>query len=347
MPHTDNKPNIIYNLLSEEFILKFFTKRVLPKYPDFKKIKKIAIKPVKKHIWQTTYHVVIQYDVSLQRRDGKVSRLPIYASAHSHEPRKIIHHVLTYLRDHDFSKGFLTIPNPLFYSNYYKAVFYRGVNGHNLLYYLKNKDIETSKRITEKTAAWLAKLHALPTGDMANFNEGINRINTAIPGKKMVLEQVASRFPDHLEAVKKIYLALAEREKKFLSSTRRRWLIHGDAHPENVIKMGRQKIAVIDYTDFCLSDFARDLGSFLQQLEYMCFRKTGDRQFTDDLKKLFLDKYLKYAKLKPSDGLNDRIKTYYNWTAFRTSLFFLLKHEPDIQRTDELHAEIISSLQIL
>jgi thiamine kinase-like enzyme len=346
MPLNHPPSNIIYNLLDEEFILKFFNKRILPKYPDFTKIKKITIKPVKKHIWQTTYHVVIHYEVTFLDKNKKKYRLPIYTSAHSHEPRKIIHNVLVYLRDHDFSRGFLTIPNPLFYSNFYRAVFYRGVNGHNLLYYIKNKDVETSKRIVDKTAAWLAKLHALPAKHMPNFNESINRINTAIPGKKLVLEQVGERFPDHLNAVKKIYEVLSERERKFLSSTSKRWLIHGDAHPENVIKMGRQKIAVIDYTDFCLADFARDLGSFLQQLEYMCFRKTDDRQFTDELKTLFLDKYLKYAKLKLSDGLVDRIKTYYNWTAFRTSLFFLLKHESDVQRTNELHAEIFQSLKI-
>jgi hypothetical protein len=49
--------------------------------------------------------------------------------------------------------------------------------------------------------------------------------------------------------------------------------------------MSDKKIAVIDFTDICLSDFARDLGTFIQQLEFMANRKIGDHEYTEKIKK--------------------------------------------------------------
>ncbi len=346
--HVSNEAdgNRILRLFDRKFIKKFFTDRVLPQYPDFKEVKKIEIRPVKKYIWETTYHVVIEYDISFLTRDGKLRELPIFCTAHSHEPRKNVYNVLRYLWNNDFSQGYLTIPHPLVYSNYYKAVFYRGVKGSHLLHYIKHKDYGIVEKVVVKTAAWLAKLHSLPTEGIKNFNEKSNRIETAIPGKKKILEEMSHKHPEYLTLVKSIYDYLNEKEKKFLRSTGKRWLIHGDAHPENVIIVGRQKIAMIDFTDFCLSDHARDLGTFLQQLEYMCLRKTGDPAFTEKVKRLFLDNYQKYFGMKITDSIKERIETYYNWTAFRTALFFLLKHNPDPSRAEELLRTVCDNFKI-
>ena len=338
--------NRITNLLDKEFVFKFLSKRVLPHYPAFKSIKKIKIQPVKKYIWQTTYHVVISYEVTFKDQKNKLKTLPIFCSAHSSEPRKCVHDILKYLWQNNFSKGFLTVPHPLFYSNYYKAVFYRGVNGRHLLYYIKQKENAEIEKIVKKTAAWLAKLHSIPTRGIRRFNVKTNRIDTVIPGKKRALEEVFNKSFEHLEEVKTIYETLSDREKKFFSSTSRRWLVHGDAHPENVIKVGREKIAMIDFTDFCLSDHARDVGSFLQQLEYMCKGKHGDLEFTEKIKDIFLKNYLKCVNMGLSDSLKYRIDTYYNWTAFRTALFFLLKHEPDPRRSEDLFRQIKANLDL-
>jgi hypothetical protein len=338
--------NKIINLFDESFIKKTIAKRILRLYPEFKSVKKVKVIPIKKQIWQTTYHIVVEYETFFATKDNKKVILPIFCSAHSSDPRKCVHNILKYLWQHNFSKGYLTVPHPLFYSNYYKAVFYRGVKGNNLLYYIKQKDYVEIERIVAKTAAWLVKLHSLPTKGMSNFNEKINRLETVIPGKKRILGMTAISHPELLSEITAVYEKLVDRERKFFKSTTKRWLIHGDAHPENVIKAGRKKIAMIDFTDFCLSDFARDLGSFLQQLDYMCGRKTGDLEFTEKMKNLFLNTYLKLAKIRLSDSLQARIDTYYNWTAFRTAMFFLLKHNPDPERTKELLDLIKKNLEL-
>jgi thiamine kinase-like enzyme len=340
-------PNKIYRLMDEKFLIDFFNKRILPHYPEFKSIKKIQVNPIKNFIWHTTYHVVIEYDVTFRDKNGSHTRLPIFCTAHSNDPRKNVNNVLKFLWKNDFSKGYLTIPHPLFYSNYYKAAFYRGIRGNNLLYYIKSREFSEIEYIVEKTAAWLAKLHKIDAKKAENFNEKYNRIETAIPGKKKVIEKIRREYPERLKDYKTIYDILDKREKNFLAITAKRWVIHGDAHPENVIKMGRKKIAMIDFTDSCLSDLARDLGSFLQQLEYMCARRLENPEFTEKIKDIFLSSYLKHSRLKICSGLIERINTYYNWTAFRTAMFFLMKQNPDLKRADELIAEIKNNLNII
>ena len=108
-------------------------------------------------------------------------------------------------------------------------------------------------------------------------------METTVPGAKHWLSSIKERQGNYYEDVKNIFSILNEQEKKILKKTNRRWLIHGDAHPENVIKISENKIGVIDFTDMCLADFARDLGSFLQQLDYMCSRHFEKKEEVEEI----------------------------------------------------------------
>ena len=110
--------------------------------------------------------------------------------------------------------------------------------------------------------------------------------------------------------------------------------------------MGKKKLAVIDFTDICLSDCARDLGCFLQQFEYMSMRKINDVEFTEKIKKLFLENYFKNAKIKMDDDLQKRIDNYYNWTNIRTATFFLLKDRAEPDRATPLIEKVKNNLSI-
>ncbi len=324
--------NIILKLFDEQFVLKFFQKRVLPKYPDFVKIQKIEIKPIKKYIWPATYHVVIEFKTTFLTAEGRRVALPIFCTAHSSEPRRHVYVILKYLWNHSFAHGQLTIPHPLFYSRTFRATFYRGVKGHNLKYYIQQRDYETIKKITARAAAWFAKLHQLPADKALNFNRANARIKTAIPGADKILAKFQRRFPQRYPLLKKMYEQMIRQENKFLRSTRQRWLVHGDAHPENVILMGQRKLAVVDFTDLCLTDFARDLGSFLQQLEYMSYPLIEDEKFISLTKALFLATYADRAKIKIDNNILARIDNYYNWTALRTVAYFALRDKADPDR---------------
>ena len=343
---TSKGVNKIYQLFDEQYVLDLFNKEVLPLYPGFKKIQNINISPIKKNIWTTTYHVVIKFMTSFLSADGEVIELPIYCSAHSDEPRKSSFAALSFLWQQGFSHGRLTIPRPLFFSNYFNGYFYRGVQGKNLHYYIRHKNYDEIKNIIPRAAAWFAKLHGLPAAKAKNFNKQNSRIQTVIPGFNLIFDKLQHTYPDYWLAYKETFEFIKQKEQEFLKTLSYCWLIHGDAHPENVIKMSANTIAVIDFTDICLADFARDLGAFLQQFKYMSIEKNEDGNYIKTIQNLFLNSYLKQAKIKLNQGLEQRINYYYGWTALRTAVLFLLKEQPEPERAHELLFKVRRDLKL-
>ena len=324
----------------------YFKKRILPVYPDFKSIKKIKIHGIKNNIWENTYHVVVGYETWFVDKEKKTKSLQLFCSAHSNEQRKNVYDSLKFLWSKSFSRGNLTIPHPLFYSQRFKGVFYRGIKGNNLYHYIRAKDLAEINKITEMAAKWFAKLHKLNTAGARNFNKKNSLIETTIPGAKHWLRSIEERQPKFHEIIKKIFDVLNKQEKQFLKSTPQRWLIHGDAHPENVIKISEKKIGIIDFTDLCLADFTRDIGSFLQQIEYMMDRHIEDKNEIINTKKIFLQSYFNASGIDINESMEKRIETYYHWTALRTTIFFLVKEYPEPERAQELIDKLRKNLAI-
>ncbi|MBI4779471.1 phosphotransferase [Candidatus Falkowbacteria bacterium] len=340
--------NKINNLLDEKIVLDLFKKEILPKYPEFSDIKQIKTHLIKDNIWISTYHVVIEYQTTFINSDKKFETLPIYCTAHSDEPRLNSFEALTFLWQNGFNKGNLTILRPLFYLPDFNAFFYQGINGQNLYQYIRRKDVATIEAVAAKAAAWFAKLHHLSaTAEAAkNFNPVNSLIETIIPGMAHALAKIKGQEPRYFEICRQAYEKINQEEKDFFASTGQRWLIHGDAHPENIIIIDKNKIGVIDFTDICLADYARDLGTFLQQLEFMMLRKIDDRLQVEKIKQLFLNSYFKNAKITLGDNLRKRINNYYNWTALRTAIFFLLKDKAEPERAHGLLIKISQNLKL-
>lgn len=344
--------NKIEKLFDVKYLIKFFNKRILPLYPDFKKVEKIKIIPHKKFIWTGSYHIVLEFKASfsLKLNEGKrkkIKKLSFFCTAHSSEPRKNVYDILNYLWANGFSKGFLTIPRPILYSKYFNASFYRGVNGESLLELIKEKNKKEIEKIVIKTAEWLSKLHKIPNNKDIQFDKSKSKIKTVIPGYKKILKNIEEKYGgEYLKDIKKIYDYLIELEEDFFKLSNKRWLIHGDAHPENIIKISNKKMAMIDFTDISPSDFARDLGTFLQQVEYKLKRNGYSDLYIKKIHNIFIDSYCKKARVKYNIRLKERVKLYYYWTAIRTAVYWLTKHNPDPQRSIPLISDVKKKLKI-
>ncbi|MBU0636649.1 MAG: phosphotransferase [Patescibacteria group bacterium] len=338
--------NKIYNLLNEKFVIALFKKEILPQYPEFFDIKQIKISTIKNHIWETTYHIIFKFQVTFATNKQEDKIVFIYCTAHSNESRLNSYEASMLLWQNNFSKKNLNIPRPLFYSTYFNAFFYEGVIGKNFYHYIRQKNFVEIEALIIKTAAWLAKLHQLPTQNIKNFNTTNNRIETVTPGKIHFLKSILVSYPYYYEVCCQIYEIINNQEKNFLNNNKKRWLIHGDAHPENIINTGPNNIAFIDFVDFCLTDFARDLGAFLQQLEFMTLRKINDPIYTKKIQQLFLTTYFNITKKELDSNLQNRIDNYYNWTALRTATFFLLKAQPEPKRAHGLLVQICQNLKL-
>ena len=338
--------NPILYLFDKDFVLDFFDERLLPRYKSFKKVSDVDIRGIKEYIWEDTYHVVIEFTTTIESKEGKKITLPIYCSAHSSEPRKNVYDGMKFLWDNGFYKGKLTMPRPLFYSNKFKATFYRGISGDHLYRYIRDNNRKEIAAIVPKSAGLLAKLHSINIENARNFNRKNSRIETAIPGFSHIVYCIKQRCPEYHYFFKSIYNILIKKEKEFFDFTDKRWLVHGDAHPENIIKINNRKTGMIDFTDLCLADFTRDVGSFLQQLEYMLDRKMKDREFTEAMMNKFLVSYEKSAKIKIDDNLRRRIDVYYYWTMMRTATYHLIKEHPEPERAKPLINTVANAFNI-
>ncbi len=339
--------NKILNLFDEDYVLKMFQTDLLPFYPQFSRVDKVIIRPYKKMVWTTTYHVVIGFDVYLAKADGRRTKIMVVCSAHSEEPRENVFQAMKYLWNHNFNQGYIDIPRPLFYSEYFHGTFYRGIVGENLLHYIAAKNHEEVEKLVPLAAELFARLHKVPAGAGANFNPINSRIKTVVPGVETTLKEISVRYQGKFDDdFLKIYQYLVEKEEKFMQTNLQLNLIHGDAHTENIIKTGEGRVGLIDFTDFCLGDFARDLGTFLQQMEYKIVVKNSDQAWADKMKTVFLDAYFAASGVRRSQQLDERIRLYYDWTAIRTSVFLFLKYNSDPKRAEELLQKVKQDLNI-
>jgi thiamine kinase-like enzyme len=330
--------NHILELFDRDYTLALLKRKVLPEYPGYRTIKDLEIIPYKKHIWEKTYHVVVEIKTTFIRQDGDEEVLPIFCSAHNQEPRENVYRALRFLWEHGFHSDHLTIPRPLFFSPYLNGVFYRGVSGYNLQYYMWRKDFTTVERIIPQAAKWFAKLHALKDLSDYNFNHESGHIRTVVPGAAKVFGIIERKYPGHLSFYRGAYEIFMAEEEEFLDSTEKRWLIHGDAHPENIIKINDIQIAAIDFSDMSLSDFARDLGCWLQQFEFMAQKEEFSAEQIAKYKELFLDNYFANSREELTPDLQRRIDNYYNWTKLRTITYLLISGV--IKRDEERMAQI-------
>jgi len=337
--------NKILKLLDENFVLDLFSREVLPQYPEYSEIQKIKFQPYKKLVWETTYHVVFGFEVSFLKADQTTDKILIVCTAHSNEPRKNVYEALKYLWDNGLTRGHFDLPRPLFYSEQFNATFYPGLMGENLFYYIKQKDVATLEKMIIASAKLFARLHQVKAGPEVNFNPSNANIKTVIPGVERIFKEMSRRYNhQYNEDLEKMYNYFLAEENKYFPKIDDLVLIHGDAHTENIIKTGENDIGLIDFTDICLSDFARDLGTFIQQLEYKIMVKIKDQVLADKMKKLFLDNYLQATNLNLDDNLQSRINLYYNWTIIRTATFLFMKHENDPQLAEQLFYQAKTNL---
>lgn len=322
----------IEQLFNEDFVKNFLTEKALPFYKKYKAINRVSITYYKKMVWEDRYHVVLEFITTFIDQDNKEVEVSIFCSAHDSEPRINVYSALKYLWKNNFPDENIKIPKPLFFSQEFNGIFYEGLRGDNLYQYIKREDLDVVRKMIIQSAKLFAKLHSLPSSEKANFNPLNSRIKTTIPGVQAIYQKIIEHYgKDNKYSVdlQKMYDSFISKEEQFMAQGRKLSIIHGDAHSENIIRIGDNTIGLIDFTDLCLGDFARDLGTFLQQFEYKMTIKVSKHEVTQELKELFLDTYSQVRKIKLDDSLKERIDLYYNWTAIRSAIYLFLKYDND------------------
>jgi hypothetical protein len=104
---------------------------------------------------------------------------------------------------------------------------------------------------------WLAKLHKVKTSglncsyqaDLEALNIFVKELSAALPSLSHVLQTLDKAIRKKFESFRGVSAAM----------------VHGDFHPENIL-VARGRVTVIDFDRFCISDPAKDVGSFIAHM---------------------------------------------------------------------------------
>jgi len=278
---------------------------------------------------------VAEYDLTYLTKHGQEKHLVVFASAHSDYSRKDSYKKTKFLYEHGFDQGKYRVTRPLFYLNDQRAFFYQASLGRNFFNFLREDEQVNFKSVFSLVAGWIKKLHSFDLEenevDWPEFR--INKMNPA-PHKfiKDFLEEdkiLGKIIQDLVDQMNSMEEANSQKNKKTM--------IYGDNHPENVIleSLHARHLEMIDFTDLALGDPMADIGTFLQQFDFMS-HTFMPRKKINRYKLYFLEAYFgKKIEEIDVDYIN-RINLYQSWTALRTTVFVFYMHSEESSILDLL-----------
>lgn len=305
-------------LLDLDFMTKLFNDRLVEFYPNFKEIKNIDFHTYKKHTGKTSMIVVVEYVLTYFGLDGQTAKISLFASAHSDGSRVKAFYGQNYLYQHGFDHGVFLVGRPLFYLPEQYAFFYKAVLGRTLRKLIKEDANLDFAKVLDLSASWIKKLHSSTLENDHQFRQF--NVREMSPKPQRFLDDLTKTIPEQgskLQAIYERLCDLQEKNKEFYQSK----LIHGDYHPENIIFKSTEadKIKVIDFTDLAIGDPMVDVGSFIQQFDFMCFSFL-ERKKINQYKILFLEKYFDEKFENIDIKFLNRINFFQAWVVMRTTL---------------------------
>ncbi len=307
-------------LLEHDFVCDVLNKRLKDHYADFEKIIELDLEPYKRHIGITSAVFVVQYKIKYQSKTGRKKDTEIFVSAHSDGSRLGAYEKTKFLYENGFAKGKFRVTQPLFFLKEQKAFFYISSPGRSLFYFFTKNPKANIKPAMKLAVGWIKKLHKFDTS-LDNFKWPYFKISTMVPMPKRFIPDFYASSQERGQLVEELVEEM-KKQAKYYNKKNKPKLIYGDCHPENVIikSLKTNDLEMIDFTDLALGDPMMDIGTFIQQFDFMGHNFLN-RKKINNYKKFFIETYF-------NKGLNDidieyinRINLYQAWTALRTTLF--------------------------
>ena len=318
---TKQEKEIPNKLLDQGYMAKFFSQKAKEIDGRNKELAKLNIYPIKKHVDDVFFHLVVLYAVTFFLSDGSRKRFKIYSSAHSKNLRERMYKVMKLAYDNGFKSGRVLVPRPLGYIKDLEAVFYVGMQGENMLEYIKNG--AAVQGAVRKAADFLAGFHQLKPAK--NIKLAKHKFDWQYLDPTDILKRDKNRKPQLSQEIYDYYRQL----KKYFNKDSNNFkfeLSHGDFHPENIIinKFDSKQICIIDFSETCLAPFAYDLGSFLQQLRFMTLSYDVGGKKYKKWEEIFLSEYFNRRKIKLNGKIKSQISLYQAWTALKSAVYYMI-----------------------
>lgn len=310
----------IAKLVEKDFVIDVLNKHLGKYYQDFKEIKSINLDPFKRHLGVTSAVFVVEYKIQYISLSGEIKNIDIFVSAHSDGSRKGAYEKTKILYEHGFDKGKYRVTRPLFFLDEQKAFFYVASPGRSFFNFFTQDVSADLSNSMQLMTAWIKKLHAFDI-KVTNFRWPKFDTLDMVPAPERFVKNFYESDQKLGQKIETLINDLDKMDKEFRKKIEP-ILVYGDFHPENVIinGLGAQEIEMIDFTDLALGDPMMDIGTFIQQFDFMGHNFVS-RQTMNQYKQSFVETY--FAKdLKDIDiEYINRINLYQSWAAMRTTVF--------------------------
>lgn len=318
---TQKENQIPKKLLDEKYMKEFFASRATRIDGRNRKLVKLNIHPIKKHVDSIFFHLVILYAVTFVLQDGSRKRFKIYCASRSENLREKMFKIMKLAYNYGFKSGKVLVPRPLWYVKELQAAFYVGMQGENILEHIKNG--AATRGVIRKAAGFLAGFHQLKPSKDIKLNK--HKFDWQYLDPTHILKREKNKNHKLTSEIKEDYKKLKKYFNKDLAHLKFE-LSHGDFHPENIIinKFDSTQIAIIDFSESCLAPAAYDLGSFLQQLKFMTSAYDVQGNKYDKWEELFLNEYFYRRKIKLTNEIKNQIILYQAWTALKSAVYYMI-----------------------
>ena len=293
----------------------------LPKHIDgFKKLDSVELDPYKRHLGVTSAVFVVEYKVKYTDKQGKHKSIDIFAGAHSDGTKKEAYKKTRFLYEHGFGHGAYRVTKPLFFLKEQMAFFYEASIGRSLFYFFTQDPKANLEPSLTLAAGWIKKLHRFDTKKY-KYDWPTFKISGMIPKPSKFIVDFINQDKKQGQLVKELTEEMIKLENNFRKDIGK-IVIYGDYHPENIIirHLESKTLEMIDFTDLAYGDPMMDLGTFLQQFDFMGHNFIS-RQQINKYKTFFISTYFK----KPFKNIDiediSRINLYQAWTALRSAIF--------------------------
>lgn len=320
----------IAQLAEKDFAWQILTKYLPKYYKDFVHLKNLELDPYKRHLGVTSAVFVVEYKLEYLTNDGKIKSLTIFVSAHSDGSRQGAYYKTKFLYEHGFDKGPYRVTRPLFFLDEQQAFFYEASPGRSLFNFFTQDPKENLKPTLILVAAWVKKLHSFTRPiSLVGYRWPDFKIAKMVPEPQKFIADFYNSSSSTGRLVEDLFNGLLDLEKKF-NKTIGKKLVYGDYHPENIIIEGlnTDHLIMIDFTDVALGDPMIDIGTFIQQFDFMGHNFISRKEI-NDYKHFFVEEYFgqNFGDC-PADCLA-RINLYQAWTSLRTAVFLFYMKEVD------------------
>lgn len=301
-------------------------------FPGHTAFKVIDYEKHKRRVSKHSSSFIYTYTLGALNQDKKRVKKYLVYSAHSDGSRIAAFTILTALIRAGFNTDEYRVMVPLEYIADLKALIYEQVPGNTLLHYIqKRRSTKDLLPLIKRTARWLHKFHYFMLPDEGRAKVPVFHLSNMNWTVEELQRYVDAADAHQGEKLKNLFTTLDIVEKKLRTSFKP-GLTYGDLHPENIItdNLLSTGLTMIDFTDVAMGDSLRDIGSFIQQLEFMA-RSSMSMIKIRNLRRSFIETYFGQPMDDLPQHIYNRINLYQAWNAFRGFVYFFFNEKTRIQ----------------